>query len=61
MNCYGQMLNKLKRIDIRRTVIQRVKNASVDIGGRRHSEIGSGLLVLLAIEDRDTEEDIDEQ
>lgn len=42
-----------------RTVIQRVKNASVDIGGRRHSEIGSGLLVLLGIEDRDTEEDID--
>lgn len=42
-----------------RAVIQRVKQASVDIDGRRHSEIGSGLLVLLGIEDRDSDEDID--
>lgn len=42
-----------------RIVIQRVKNASVDIDGRRHSEIACGLLVLLGIEDRDTDEDID--
>lgn len=42
-----------------RIVIQRVKNASVDIDGRRHSEIGCGLMILLGIEDRDTEEDID--
>jgi len=42
-----------------RTVIQRVKSASVDIEGKRHSEIGHGLLVLVGIEDRDTDEDID--
>ena len=42
-----------------RTVIQRVKSASVDIEGKRHSEIGHGLLVLVGIEDRDTEQDID--
>lgn len=42
-----------------RVVIQRVKSAAVDIDGRRHSEIGNGLLVLLGIEDRDTDEDID--
>lgn len=42
-----------------RIVIQRVKNASVDIDGCRHSEIGCGLMILLGIEDRDTDEDID--
>ncbi len=42
-----------------RTVIQRVKSASVDIEGKRHSEIGHGLLVLVGIEDRDIEQDID--
>ena len=42
-----------------RTVIQRVKEASVSIGGQRKSEIGTGLLILLGIEDRDTNEDID--
>ena len=42
-----------------RIVIQRVKNASVEIDGRRHSEIGCGLMILLGIEDRDTDEDID--
>lgn len=42
-----------------RIVIQRVKNASVDIDGRRHSEIGCGLMILLGIEDRDTDEDVD--
>ncbi len=41
-----------------RLVIQRVKSASVDIAGERHSEINLGLLLLLGIEDRDTEEDI---
>lgn len=41
-----------------RIVIQRVKEASVSIGGKKKSEIGSGLLVLLGIEDRDSEEDI---
>lgn len=42
-----------------RVVIQRVKSASVDIAGNRKSGIGSGLMILLGIEDRDTDEDID--
>jgi D-aminoacyl-tRNA deacylase len=42
-----------------RAVIQRVANASVTIDGKIHSEIGSGLLVLLGIEDADTTEDIE--
>lgn len=40
-------------------VIQRVKNASVTIEGKLHSEIGVGLLVLLGIGQDDTQEDID--
>ena len=42
-----------------RIVIQRVNSAAVDIQGRRKSEIGRGLLILLGIEDRDGQEDID--
>jgi len=42
-----------------RAVIQRVSKASVTIGGKVHSQIGNGLLVLLGIEDTDTEEDIE--
>ena len=42
-----------------RLVIQRVLSASVDIEGKRKSEIGQGLMLLLGIEDRDTDEDID--
>lgn len=41
-----------------RAVIQRVTKASVTIDGKIHSQIGSGLLVLLGIEDADTGEDI---
>lgn len=41
-----------------RAVIQRVSRASVTIGGVVHSKIDLGLLVLLGIEDADTEEDI---
>jgi len=41
-----------------RAVIQRVSKASVTINGKIHSQIDSGLLVLLGIEDADTEEDI---
>jgi len=41
-----------------RAVIQRVKNASVTIGGRQKSAIQDGLLVLLGIEDADTADDI---
>lgn len=38
-------------------VIQRVSHASVTIEGVKHSEIGMGLLVLVGVEDADTEED----
>lgn len=41
-----------------RAVIQRVKRASVAIDGIIKSQIESGLLVLLGIEDADTDEDI---
>lgn len=42
-----------------RTLIQRVRHASVTIDGTVKSKIGTGLLVLVGIEDRDTQEDID--
>ena len=41
-----------------RAVIQRVLHASVRVEGKVKSKIGHGLLVLLCIEDRDEEEDI---
>ena len=42
-----------------RAVIQRVAWSSVTIGGQVHARIQQGLLVLLGIEDADTQEDID--
>ena len=42
-----------------RAVIQRVSKASVTINNKIHSQINDGLLVLLGIEDADTEEDIE--
>jgi D-tyrosyl-tRNA(Tyr) deacylase len=42
-----------------RAVIQRVTNATVTIEEKIHGKIGLGLLVLLGIEDADTDEDID--
>lgn len=42
-----------------RAVIQRVSEASVKIDGKVHGEIGWGVLVLLGIEDADTQEDVD--
>lgn len=42
-----------------RTLIQRVQHASVTIDGQLKSKIGKGLLVLVDIEDRDTQEDIE--
>jgi D-tyrosyl-tRNA(Tyr) deacylase len=42
-----------------RTVIQRVKNASVSVDGKTISSIGPGLLVLLGVEPADTQEDIE--
>jgi len=40
-----------------RTVIQRVRKASVSVAGKTVSSIGNGLLLLLGIEAADTEED----
>lgn len=42
-----------------RALIQRVSSASVAVEGQLISTIGKGLLVLLGIEDRDGQEDID--
>src|SRR6185503_17225182 len=42
-----------------RAVIQRVTKASVTIEGKIHASVDDGLLVLLGIEDADTEEDIE--
>ena len=42
-----------------RALIQRVTSASVHIEGNEFSKIDNGLLVLLGIEDEDSESDID--
>jgi D-tyrosyl-tRNA(Tyr) deacylase len=42
-----------------RVLIQRVSQSSVNIDNAIHSKIGRGLLVLLGIEDADTDADID--
>ena len=42
-----------------RMVIQRVRKAGVSITGRKHAEIGNGLLVLVGIAGDDDEKDID--
>ena len=42
-----------------RTVIQRLQHCSVTIDGQLKSNIGNGMLVLVGIEDRDTQEDIE--
>jgi D-tyrosyl-tRNA(Tyr) deacylase len=42
-----------------RTVIQRVQQASVVADGKQTGAIGQGLMILLGIEDPDTEEDIE--
>lgn len=42
-----------------RVVIQRVRHASVTIDGKLKSAIQGGLLVLVGIEDSDSQEDID--
>ncbi|MBR1631443.1 MAG: D-tyrosyl-tRNA(Tyr) deacylase [Paludibacteraceae bacterium] len=41
-----------------RTITQRVRSASVSIGGQQHAVIGHGLLVLVGFEDADTDEDL---
>ena len=42
-----------------RIVIQRVKEASVTIGGTLKSSIGQGMMILVGICDEDTDEDIE--
>jgi D-tyrosyl-tRNA(Tyr) deacylase len=42
-----------------RTVIQRIKQASVSINGESKSYSGKGLLIFIGIENRDTEKDIE--
>ena len=42
-----------------KTVTQRVQYASVTIDGQVKSKIGKGLLILVGIEDRDSQEDIE--
>lgn len=42
-----------------RLVIQKVKNASVTVKGTKISEIQKGLLILVGIENEDTQDDID--
>ncbi|MBR3725788.1 MAG: D-tyrosyl-tRNA(Tyr) deacylase [Bacteroidales bacterium] len=42
-----------------RIVIQRCRRASVTIEGQLCSQIGQGMMILLGIEDADTDEDID--
>ncbi|MBL7888735.1 MAG: D-tyrosyl-tRNA(Tyr) deacylase [Bacteroidia bacterium] len=42
-----------------KAVIQRVSHASVTINGKKKSEINAGLLILLGIEEADTNEDIE--
>src|SRR5690349_5093795 len=42
-----------------RAVVQRVRNAEVNIGGAKKGAIGQGLLVLLAVEEADGPDDIE--
>ena len=42
-----------------RSVIQRVARASVSVDGEVKSSIGSGILVLLGVEEEDTQKDVD--
>ncbi len=42
-----------------KVLLQRVKRAEVNVAGKRISHIGKGLLVFLAIEQSDTEKDLD--
>ncbi len=42
-----------------RIVLQRVREASVSIGGKRKSNIGQGLMILVGVCDEDTDEDIE--
>jgi D-aminoacyl-tRNA deacylase len=49
----------IENTDKMRVVIQRVSQASVTVEGKKISEIGKGMLILVGIEDSDNQEDID--
>ncbi|MGB0883521.1 MAG: D-aminoacyl-tRNA deacylase [Flavobacteriales bacterium] len=42
-----------------RVVIQRVKQAKLDIDGETYAKIGEGLVLLLGVSDEDTQNDLD--
>ena len=42
-----------------RAVIQKTTGSAVEVEGRAHASAGAGLLILLGIEEADTQEDID--
>lgn len=42
-----------------RAVIQRVTHAEVEIEGKQHAFVGHGLLVLLGIEENDSQDDVE--
>ncbi len=42
-----------------KALVQRVKEASVSVGGKKHSHIGAGLLVFLGVEKGDSEKEAD--
>lgn len=42
-----------------RTVIQRVKEGAVDVGSERLAEIGCGIVLLLGVEEGDTDADLE--
>lgn len=42
-----------------RAVVQRVKRASVSVGGETVGEIGAGMLILLGVENGDAERDLE--
>ena len=42
-----------------RAVVQRVESASVTIDGRVNGEIGKGFMVLIGIDENDTDKDLD--
>ena len=54
-----RLLNKFNQVTAMRAVIQRVKQSSVIVGDETVGNIGSGLLVLLGVADRDQPADAD--
>lgn len=56
---YFYFSRKYRQTDKMRVVIQKVSEAKVTIDNKVVASIGRGLLVLLGIEDADTDEDID--